>query len=381
MKRIPFLRDVQFEQMLDYPAVRVEIDREKAGLSDIRVREASRPLIEATSSSRFIALNYWIDAKTGFDYQVEVLVPPKFMTNRDEVESLPLTEVNPLLNLLVRDIATVHEDRMPGEIDRAASQRYLSINANVEGEDMGRASRQVAQAIQAAGDPPRGVRVLPMGQLPPMVEMFKALAIGLAVAIFVILLLLTAYFQSARLALISTSAVPGVLTGVVVMLYLTKTTLNIESFMGSIMCLGVSVSNSVLLATFMDEHWRGGMSAGEAALKGASERLRPILMTACAMTVGMLPMALELERGSQMEGPLGRAVIGGLVMSTLATLLVVPSVFAVVIGSAKSRSPSLFSGDRDSTHFDPDLRDGDPSPQPTPQPTTQPDAKPQGGES
>jgi multidrug efflux pump subunit AcrB len=186
MRQISFLRDVQFEQMLDYPAVRVDIDREKAGLSAIDVRAAADPLIEATSSSRFIALNYWIDSKTGFDYQVEVLVPPTYMTTQSQVETLPLTEVNPLVNLMIRDVAKVTDDKMPGEIDRAASQRYLSINANVEGEDMGRASRQVARAIEAAGKPPRGVRVIPMGQLPPMIEMFEALGIGLAVAVFVI---------------------------------------------------------------------------------------------------------------------------------------------------------------------------------------------------
>ena len=149
---------------------------------------------------------------------------------------------------------------------------------------------------------------------------------------FVILVLLTAYFQSPRLALISIGAVPGVLAGIVTILYFTNTTLNIESFMGSIMCLGVSVSNSVMMVTFMDEHWKAGKPSTEAALLGASERLRPILMTACAMTVGMVPMALALERGSQMEAPLGRAVIGGLVMSTFATLLVLPSIFALVIG-------------------------------------------------
>ena len=149
---------------------------------------------------------------------------------------------------------------------------------------------------------------------------------------FVIFVLLTAYFQSPRLALISIGAVPGVLAGIATILYFTNTSLNIESFMGSIMCLGVSVSNSVMLVTFMDEHWKGGSSSTEAAIVGAGDRLRPILMTACAMTVGMVPMALALERGSQMQAPLGLAVIGGLVMSTFATLLVLPSIFAVVIG-------------------------------------------------
>ena len=159
---------------------------------------------------------------------------------------------------MIRDVATVRQGVRPGEIDRDMSQRYLTLTANVEGEDMGRASRQVAKAIAAAGEPPRGVRVEPMGQLPPMIEMFKALGIGLAVAVFVIFVLLTAYFQSPRLALISVGAVPGVLAGIATILYFTNTSLNIESFMGSIMCLGVSVSNSVMLVTFMDEHWKGG---------------------------------------------------------------------------------------------------------------------------
>ena len=148
---------------------------------------------------------------------------------------------------------------------------------------------------------------------------------------------------------------PGVLAGIVIILYVTNTTLNIESFMGSIMCLGVSVSNSVMMVTFMDEHWKAGKPSTEAALLGASERLRPILMTACAMTVGMVPMALALERGSQMEAPLGRAVIGGLVMSTFATLLVLPSIFALVIGRKEPRSPSLYPGNPESAHYDPEL--------------------------
>ena len=222
---------------------------------------------------------------------------------------------------------------------------------------MGRASRQVARALAASGEPPRGVRVETMGQLPPMNEMFQSLGIGLGVAVFVIVVLLTAYFQSLRLALISIGAVPGVMAGIAVMLYFTNTTLNIESFMGSIMCLGVSVSNSVMLVTFIDEHWKAGKASAEAAEIGASERLRPILMTACAMTIGMVPMALALERGSQMQAPLGRAVIGGLVMSTFATLLFVPSIFAVVIGKKSATSPSIHPADPDSRYYSPGLFD------------------------
>jgi predicted RND superfamily exporter protein len=173
--------------------------------------------------------------------------------------------------------------------------------------------------------------------------------------VFVIFILLTAYFESPRLALISIGAVPGVLAGIAFILYFTNTSLNIESFMGSIMCLGVSVSNSVMLVTFMDDHWQNGRASIDAAIVGAGERRRPILMTACAMTVGMVPMALALERGSQMQAPLGLAVIGGLVMSTFATLLVLPSVFAIVIGRKVARSPSLYPDDERSAHYDPNV--------------------------
>ncbi len=359
MRKISVLRDVGFEQTLDYPTVEVAIDREKAGLSEVTVEDVRKALVMGTSSTRFTDLNYWIDVSTGFDYLVEVLLPPTRMNRPADVETLPIQSVNPLVNLMIRDVATVREGVRPGEYDRDMSQRYLTLTANVEGADMGQASRLVAQAIAAAGEPPTGVRVEPLGQLPPMIEMFRALGIGLAVAVFVILILLTAYFQSPRLGLVSISAVPGVLAGIATILYVTNTGLNIESFMGSIMSLGVSVSNSVMLVAFMNEHWKGGASAIEAAVTGARERVRAILMTACAMTVGMVPMALALERGSQMQAPLGLAVIGGLVMSTFATLLVVPSIFAVVIGRRKSRSPSIHPDDPDSSHFDPQGRLGD----------------------
>jgi multidrug efflux pump subunit AcrB len=357
MKRIPYLRDVLFEQQLDYPTVEVEIDREKANLSGATVEDVRKAIVMGACSTRFTNLNYWVDVKTGFDYLVQVQMPPLeyggVLEKPEDVEILPLESVNPLVNLMVRDVAKVSQSMRPGELDRDMSQRYLTLTANVEGEDMGRAARQVQKAVAAAGEPPQGVTVEEMGQLPPMMAMFKALGIGLAVAIFVIFVLLTAYFQSPRLALISVGAVPGVLAGIAVILYFTNTTLNIESFMGSIMCLGVSVSNSVMLVTFMNEHWKVGASSTDAAIVGASERLRPILMTACAMTVGMVPMALALERGSQMQAPLGLAVIGGLVMSTFATLLVLPSIFALVIGRSASRSPSIYPDDADSPYYDP----------------------------
>ena len=242
---------------------------------------------------------------------------------------------------MVRDVASVQTGATPGQIDRSSMQRYLSITANVEGEDLGRASVQIAKAIADAGQPPRGVRVSVRGQVAPMTEMFQSLAVGLALSVVVILVMLTGYFQSFRLGLVSIGAVPGVVCGVAIILLATGTTLNIESFMGSIMCVGVSVSNSVLLSTFMDDHWRAGATVRQAAIEGARDRLRPILMTAIAMLLGTLPMALALEEGSEMTAPLGRAVIGGLFVSTFATLLVVPAIFTLVMGDKKKVSPSI----------------------------------------
>jgi len=351
MEKIPFLRDLQFQQTLDYPAVPVNIDRQKAGLSGVTVDQVGRSLVVATSSSRLVARNYWQDPRSGVSYQVQVQVPVQRMTKTTQVETLSLEQSGPQSNLMIRDVASVSSGVMPGEYDRSAMQRYLSITANVEGEDLGRASRQLDAALKRAGEEPRGVRVQVRGQITPMREMFRSLEIGLGIAVIVILVLLTAYFESLRLAIVSVGAVPGVLSGVVLILYLTGTTLNIESFMGTIMCIGVSVSNSVMLVTFIARDWYAGQTAREAALSGARERLRPILMTACAMIVGMIPMALGLEKGSQMEAPLGRAVIGGLLVSTFATLLILPAIFSVVMGQRQYHSPSVHPDDPVSKHF------------------------------
>jgi multidrug efflux pump subunit AcrB len=354
MNKIPSLRDVMFQQELDYPTVPVDIDRERAGQSGATARQVANAVVVVSSSSRYVARNFWVDPKNGTSYQVQIQVPTQQMNSSAQLETVSLAEVNPDLNLMIRDVARVGQNTMPGEIDRTSSQRYVSITANVEGEDLGRAARQIGQAIAAAGDPPRGTRVLTRGQVAPMNEMFTALGIGLGFAVLVILVLLTAYFESPRMALASVSSVPGVLCGVVLMLLLTGTTLNIESFMGSIMCIGVSVSNSVMLVTFIDKEWRERKVVPAAARAGAQDRLRPILMTACAMTIGMVPMALALEHGSEMEAPLGRAVIGGLVMSTFVTLFIVPSVFALLMGRKTPRSPSLYPDDPASAHYYPE---------------------------
>ena len=270
MKKIPELRDVQLYQQLEYPTVRVDIDRQLAGLSGVNVKDITEATLVGNSSSRYVVRNYWRDPKTGVDYQVQIQVPTQRMDRPQEVENLPIRNVNRDGGLLLRDVATVRPGTTPGEIDRSAMHRYLSMTANVEGNDLGSAARDIRQAIAAAGEPPRGVQVSVRGQVAPMTEMFTSLTIGLALSVVVIQVLLTAYFQSFRVALVSIGGVPGVVLGVATMLVLTGTSLNIESFMGSIMCIGVSVSNSVLLSTFMDDYWAAG-----AMVRRGGHRRRP----------------------------------------------------------------------------------------------------------
>jgi multidrug efflux pump subunit AcrB len=304
------------------------------------------------------------------------------MRSPADVETVPV-KANGQSPLLLRDVAKVKEGTMPGEIDRYNMRRLVSMTANVEGEDLGRVAGHVARAVKDAGAPPPGVEVDVRGQIETLrtlfgglapssagvdttarpwydrawlwvEQSFRGLTLGLAFAVVAILLLLTAYFQSLRLALVAVSAVPAVLCGVAAALLLTRTTLNVQSFMGAIMAVGVAVANAILLVTFAERHRVEGAAAAEAGVEGARGRVRPILMTSCAMVAGMVPMALGLGEGGDQTAPLGRAVIGGLLASTVATLFVLPAVFALLMGWGRARSASLDPFDPASRHFVPD---------------------------
>ncbi|HUY34751.1 MAG TPA: efflux RND transporter permease subunit [Pirellulales bacterium] len=352
LEKIPALRDLQVAQSLDYPTVEVQLDRPKAGLAGVLPSEVARSLLAATTSSRFVTPNFWPDPKTGIGYIVQVQIPEARTTSLADLETVPIQR-NGDKQLLLRDVAEVREGTMPGEFDRYNMKRQLSLTANFHGEDLGRVARQVAQAIARAGDPPKGSKVETRGQIPPMREMLTGLSIGFALAVVVIFLLLSANFQSPRLALVTVSTAPAVVAGVALALWLTRTTLNIQSFIGAIMAIGVAMANGILLVTFAEQHRREENDSVAAAIGGAAGRLRPILMTSLAMTAGMVPMALGLGEGGQQVAPLGRAVIGGLAAATFATLFVLPAVFAIVQRRASTDSASLDPDDPHSVHFAP----------------------------
>lgn len=324
LAKIAALRDVQFGQTLDYPSVDVNIDRERAGLLGVRMTDATRSLVAATASSRFTVPNFWADTKTGVSYNLQVQVPQTQMRSLEDLRNVPVTSTNKTV-VPLRNIAKVAEGTVIGQYDRYNMARTVSVTANIHGSDLGSVAAQVEKAL-AEIPPPTGVNVALRGQVQPMKDMQAGLRVGLMTAVVVIFLLLVANFQSVRLALAVVSAVPAVILGVALALWVSHTTLNIQSFMGAIMAVGVAVANAILLVTFASRAHHRGFARNEAAIEGVCSRLRPIMMTSLAMIAGMIPMAV----GGGQAGPLGRAVVGGLAVGTVATLFILPAAFAIL---------------------------------------------------
>jgi len=352
LRQIKSLRDLQFGQPLDYPTINIDVDRERAGQLGVTVEDVGRSLVAATSSSRLVAPNYWKDPKSGNAYQLQVEVPQSLMTSISDVENIPVM-VDGAQRPLVSDVAEVYYGSMPGEYDRYNQQRMVTLVANLGREDLGRVTASIDAAIRKVGPPPRGVDLDVRGQITPMRQTFSNLTIGVALAIVTIFLLLAANFQSLRLAFVVISTTPAVVAGSALALLLTGTTLNLQSFMGAIMAIGVAVANAILLVTFAEDHRRGSdVSSDDAAVEGAKARLRPILMTATAMIAGMIPMALALGEGAEQTAPLGRAVIGGLLLATLSTLFILPTIYAAMQHNVSTRSASLDPDDQQSSEFE-----------------------------
>jgi multidrug efflux pump subunit AcrB len=352
LAKVKSLKDLQYVQAQDYPTVEVSVNREKAAGAGLQAGAVGSALSPATSSSRFTVPSYWRDPASGIAYQVQVEVPQALMKSPTDVETVPVN-ANGGAPVLVRDVADVKEGTMPGQVDRYNQRRVVSLTANIEGDDLGDVAAAVDRALKAAGDAPQGVNVDVRGQVAPFRELFRWLGYGLLAAVAVIFLLLTAYFQSVRLALAAVAAIPAVLCGVAVALLLTGSTLNLQSFMGAIMAVGVAVANAILLVTFAERARVGGLSAADAAVAGVKARVRPILMTSFAMMAGMVPMAIGFGEGGDQTAPLARAVIGGLLASTAATLTLLPAVFAVAMGRAGRESASLDPHDSASRYHTP----------------------------
>ncbi|MBS1875844.1 MAG: efflux RND transporter permease subunit [Acidobacteria bacterium] len=343
LSKMSELRDLQYAQPLDYPTVDVAVDRQRAGQFGLTAAGVARSMVAATSSSRFTDPNYWRDPASGNGFQIQVEIPQNRMRTIEDVQNIPVMK-NGAPQPLLGDVATVKYGTAFGEVERYNMQRVVSMTANIHGMPLGVVAAELRRALKNAGEPPRGSTLAVRGQIPPLDETLSGLRIGLALSIGVIFILLAANFQSLRLALAVMSTIPAVLCGVALMLLVTGTTLNVQSFMGAIMAVGIAVANAILMVTFAEAERRGGTGAHRAAVEGGRGRLRAIVMTATAMTAGMVPIAA----GAEQTAPLGRAVIGGLVVATFATLTVLPAVYAIFQGKAPTHSPSLDPSDPDS---------------------------------
>ena len=351
LAKLGFMRDLQFAQENNYPTLDIDINRERAGQFGLTMDQVVRSVVPATSSSRFTEPNYWRDPNSGNAFQIQVELPRNRMQSVDEIGSLPVMSSGGTQPLLV-NIASLKPGTMPGLIERFNGQHIVSLTANIHGITLGDAAPKLNQALSSAGAPPRGAKLVMKGQIPPLEQTISGLRTGLLLAVAVIFLLLAANFQSFRLALAIVLTVPAVLCGVLGILLATGTTLNIQSFMGAIMAIGIAVANSILLVTFAERFRHERQPVLEAARSGAVSRLRAILMTASAMIFGILPVAIGFGEGGAQSAPLGRAVIGGLLASTFATLTILPSIYSILQGRASVSSPSLNPKDPASRYYE-----------------------------
>jgi multidrug efflux pump subunit AcrB len=325
---IPGAIDVHLQQVLDIPQVKVNVDRVRAQHVGMQQRDVANNVLISLTSSGQTAPNFWLNPQNGVSYPIAVQTPPYKLSTMNELESTPLMSSTGQSQLLSNFITTSRAIT-PGVVTHYNVAPVLEVYANVENSDLGRVADKVDEIVDSYKDKlPRGTTLQVRGQIQSMNDAFWGLGVGLLFSIVLVYFLMVVNFQSWTDPLIIISALPGALSGVLLMLFLSNTTFSVPSLMGAIMCIGVATSNSILLVTFANDERIAGKSAMDAALSAGYTRLRPVLMTALAMIIGMLPMSLGLGEGGEQNAPLGRAVIGGLIIATFTTLLFVPLVYS-----------------------------------------------------
>jgi len=351
LQALKSLRDVQLGQSINYPNLSISIDRLKAAQLGTDVSIIARALIASTSSSRYTEKNIWVDPTINYPYNVQLSIAEHEMNHKEEIAGIPVLDHTN--RPAMRDLAEIAEGYTYGETNNLGAMPSLTITANIHQSDLGTVEKEVQDAIAALGELPRGLQVELIGMSTTLKETLDSLQNGLLLAIAVIFLMLSANFQSFKTSATVLITVPAVLVGSLLFLLLCNSTLNLQSYMGIIMSVGVSISNAVLLINNAQSLRQKNIAAIQAAIQAASLRMRPILMTALAMLAGMLPIALGIGEAGEQSAPLGRAVIGGLLVSTGATLLILPLAFAWSSQHTALRKLSLDPEDPTSTYYIP----------------------------
>jgi multidrug efflux pump subunit AcrB len=345
---IPGAADVHIQQVLHYPGFKVNVDRQRAAQLGLSQRDVANSMLIGLSSSALVSPSFFLNPANGVNYIVAVQVPyqrirsvgqilstavtPPAAGALNQPASMPIPTALPEIPAeTLANVASVQPISTPEEISHYTVQRVIDVEANVDGRDLGSFSRDILGQIQSLGKLPPGLRIFLRGQYQVMMDSFRSLGLGLILAIILVYALMVVLFQSWLDPFIIMMAVPGALVGIIWMLAFTGTTINVESLMGSIMAVGIATSNSILLVSFANDlRVEKGLSPIEAALEAGKTRLRPVLMTALAMIIGMIPMALGMGEAGEQNAPLGRAVIGGLLVATFATLFLVPVIYSLL---------------------------------------------------
>jgi multidrug efflux pump subunit AcrB len=336
VRAIPGASDVRLEQVPNTPDVRVNVDRTLASEVGVTQQQVANDLLVSLSGTAQLAPNFWINGKTGVQYNVLVQTPQYRMDSMSALRNTPIVppgiaegEALVQRTQLLGNLASIEPGRSPSNITHFQVRPTYDILAGVRHTDLGSVAKAVDRIVsEARSSLPRGSSITLRGQVQSMHDSFRDMSLGLIFAIMLVYLLMVINFQSWIDPMIILVALPGALSGILWMLFLTGTTINVPSLMGAIMSIGVATSNSILLITFANDQRKAGMNAHDAALSAGITRLRPVIMTALAMIIGMLPMSLGLGEGGEQNAPLGRAVIGGLVLATFATLFFVPVAYS-----------------------------------------------------
>jgi multidrug efflux pump subunit AcrB len=331
LQHIPGAVDVHVQQLRSYPALFLNVDRTRVQTVGISQQDVANSVLLTLSSSSTVAPSFWVNPANGYEYNVAVQAPQYKIDSLQTLDNIPITSASTKSSEILGNVGTMSLNAEPALLSEYDSQPLMDVYASVEGRDLGGVDADIQKVLaDFQSKLPRGTQLFRRGQVATMTSSFAGLTAGVGVAIVLVYFLIVVNFQSWVDPFIIITALPGALAGIIWILLLTHTTLSVPSLTGMIMCMGVATANSILMVSFARERLNEGLNSTQAAVQAGYVRIRPVLMTALAMIIGMVPLSLGLGEGGEQNAPLGRAVIGGLVLATFATLYFVPCVFSIV---------------------------------------------------
>ena len=330
IRQVPGIADLRIQQVFNYPQINVNVDRTLAGEVGLTQRDVANSLLVTLSGSSQVQPNFWLNSENGVSYPIVAQMPQYRVNSISDLSNIPITAKSKSQQYL-GGLARITQGPSPGVVSHYNVQPVIDIFGDTQGRDLGAVSTDVYKILaETKKDLPRGSYTVVRGQVQTMNDAYSQLYFGLAGAVVLVYLVIVVNFQSWLDPFIIITALPGALAGIIWMLFMTGTTLSVPALTGAIMCMGIATANSVLVVSFAREGMENGLDSVAAALESGFTRFRPVLMTALAMIIGMVPMALAMGEGGEQNAPLGRAVIGGLTVATIATLFFVPTVFSVL---------------------------------------------------